>query len=44
MPKVVVYVGASDAKMLEDEGKDPAKWVRGLVKHALEKKKEAGGE
>lgn len=40
MPTVAVYVSAEDARALEKEGKDPAEWVRGLVKRALEKRKE----
>jgi hypothetical protein len=44
MPKVIVYVPAADARRLEAEGKNPAEWVRGLVKHALAKKKEASSE
>ena len=33
--KVVVYVGKADEEKLKAAGKDPADWVRGLVKHAL---------
>ena len=40
MPKVIVYIRASDAAELEAEGKEPSEWVRGLVKRALEKRKE----
>jgi hypothetical protein len=41
VPKVIIYVPAQDARELEAEGKDPAEWIRGLVKRALEKRKEA---
>ena len=44
MPKVVVYIRASDAKELEVEGKDVSQWVRELVRYALEKRKEAKSE
>jgi hypothetical protein len=37
--KVAVYVRQEDARALEAEGKDPAQWVRDLVKYALEKRK-----
>jgi len=40
MAKVVVYIRVEDAEALQAEGKDVAEWVRGLVKHALEKRKE----
>lgn len=36
--KVVVYIRAADVRKLQAEGKDPAEWVRGLVKAALDKK------
>ena len=39
--KVVVYVRATDARELQSEGKDPAEWVRTLVKRAFEKRKES---
>lgn len=37
--KVPVYLRASDVKMLERRvlHADPATWVRGLVRHALDK-------
>ena len=35
--KVSVYVNKDDEKKLREQGKDPAEWVRGLVKHALKK-------
>jgi hypothetical protein len=35
--KVVVYVPKPDEEKLKAQGKDPAVWVRGLVKHALGK-------
>lgn len=37
---VAVYVPAEDARSLREEGKDPAEWVRALVKRAFEKRKE----
>ena len=43
MPKIVVYVKAAEAKSLEAEGKDVGEWVRGLVKRALEKRREQRG-
>jgi len=33
--KISVYVNKDDEKKLREAGKDPAEWVRGLVKHAL---------
>lgn len=41
MPKIIVYLRAADAKELEAEGKEPAKWVRAVVQQALEKRKES---
>jgi hypothetical protein len=38
VPKVLVYVREEDARRLVSEGKDPAAWVRALVKRALEKR------
>ena len=38
--KVPEYVPAADARALKAEGKDPADWVRALVKHALTKRRE----
>jgi hypothetical protein len=35
--RVVVYVPVADEQKLIAAGKDPAVWVRGLVKHALAK-------
>jgi hypothetical protein len=35
--KVVVYVPKADERKLQEQGKDPAVWVRALVKHALGK-------
>lgn len=40
--KVAVYVPVADRKALEAEGKDPATWVRDLVKYALAKRRLAG--
>jgi len=40
MPKIVVYIRAADARSLEHEGKNVAEWVRGLVAHALQVRKE----
>ena len=40
MPKIVVYIRAADARSLEQEGKNVAEWVRGLVAHALQVRKE----
>lgn len=40
--KVAVYVPVADRKALEAEGKDPAVWVRDLVKYALAKRRLAG--
>lgn len=40
MPKIIVYIKAADAAELEAEGKDPAEWVRGLVRRAFEKRRE----
>jgi len=37
--KVVVYVRASDVRMLRERGEDPAAWVRGLIKRALDRVK-----
>jgi hypothetical protein len=34
--KVPVYVPAADARRLRARGKDPAAWVRMLVRRALE--------
>jgi hypothetical protein len=33
--KVIVYLPAADQRALEEEGHDPAKWVRDAVKAAL---------
>jgi len=35
--KVQVYVKKEDEEKLKAKGHDPAKWVRGLVQHALKK-------
>lgn len=35
--KVAVYVGKEDEAKLKAQGKDPAEWVRGLVKHGLKR-------
>lgn len=35
--KVSVYVNKDDEAKLKAKGKDPAEWIRGLVKHALAK-------
>jgi hypothetical protein len=35
--RVLVYLRVEDEKKLKEQGKDPAVWVRGLVKHALGK-------
>ena len=40
VPKVVVYIKEADWKNLEREGQDPAKWVRGLIARAFEKRNE----
>jgi hypothetical protein len=39
---VVVYIRAADMEMLERQvlHADPATWVRGLVRHALDKMRE----
>jgi hypothetical protein len=39
---VVVYIRADDVRMLEEKvlHTDPAGWVRGLVRHALDKMRE----
>lgn len=37
--KVIVYLRAADARALEASGKDPALWVRALVRSSLDKKK-----
>jgi hypothetical protein len=42
--KVIVYVRAADVRMLEEEGKDPASFVRAIVRRALDRKKEAASE
>jgi hypothetical protein len=39
--KVAVYVPVADEKRLLAEGKDPAVWVRDLVRYALMKRREA---
>jgi hypothetical protein len=36
-PKIVVYIPVADEQKLRERGHDPAVWVRGLVKHALQK-------
>jgi len=38
--KIVVYVRAADAAMLEEKGKDPPEWVRDLIRRALDRMKE----
>lgn len=43
MARVVVYVPVRDAEVLVAEGKDPAVWVRMLVRRALERKREGSG-
>jgi hypothetical protein len=41
MPKVVIYIRQSDAAAIEkEEGKTVEDWVRGLVKHGIERWKE----
>jgi hypothetical protein len=35
--KVVVYLRAADVRALRAAGKEPAVWVRGLVRYAVEK-------
>ena len=35
--RVLVYLRVDDVKKLEEQGKDPSAWVKGLVKHALTK-------
>lgn len=35
--RVVVYLRVDDEKKLEAKGKDPAAWVKGLVRHALDR-------
>jgi hypothetical protein len=37
--KISVYVNKADEEKLKAAGKDPAEWVRGLVKHGLGKLK-----
>ena len=39
--KVAVYVGKEDEAKLKAQGKDPAAWVRGLVKHGLKRLNDA---
>lgn len=34
---VVVYIRAKDARRIKATGKEPAEWVRGVVKSALER-------
>jgi hypothetical protein len=43
---VVVYVRADDVRLLLRQGKEPSEWVRGLVRHALDRlaEKEKEGE
>lgn len=38
--KIVVYVRAEDARLLQAQGKEPAEFVRGLVRRALDRMKE----
>ena len=35
--RVVVYLRVEDEKKLTEAGKDPAAWVKGLVRHALDR-------
>jgi hypothetical protein len=35
--RIVVYLRVEDETRLKDQGKDPAAWVRGLVRHALDR-------
>jgi hypothetical protein len=35
--RIVVYLRVEDKAKLEKLGKDPAAWVKGLVRHALGK-------
>jgi len=35
--RVVVYLRVEDEAKLKAQGKDPGEWVRGLVRHALDK-------
>lgn len=37
--RVVVYLRVEDVKKLEEQEKDPAMWVKGLVRHALDRLK-----
>jgi hypothetical protein len=37
--RIVVYLRTGDVAKLESQEKDPAGWVRGLVRHALDKLK-----
>jgi len=37
--RVVVYLRVDDVKKLEQQDKDPAMWVKGLVRHALDRLK-----
>lgn len=39
MPKVVIYIPVKDARELEAEGTDVAKWTRQMVKFALDHRK-----
>lgn len=35
--RIVVYLRVGDEEKLKAKGKDPAAWVKGLVRHALDK-------
>jgi hypothetical protein len=39
MARILVYVNKEEEERLKAAGKDPAVWVRGLVKHAISKLK-----
>lgn len=39
MARILVYVNKEEEEKLKAAGKDPAPWVRGLVKHAISKVK-----
>jgi hypothetical protein len=38
-PRIVVYLRVEDKEKLEAQGKDPGEWVKGLVRHALDRLK-----
>jgi hypothetical protein len=42
--KVIVYVRADDVRMLKEQEKDPAEFVRGLIRRALDRMKEQTSE